>query len=63
LSPGLFAVDLAADTTMSSVASERHGDSRRRSSVGSTCSDWFNTTREEMILYEKFGEDYDVVRQ
>ena len=27
----------------------------------STCSDWFNTTREEMILYEKFGEDYDVV--
>ena len=27
----------------------------------STCSDWFNTTRDEMILYEKFGEDYDVV--
>lgn len=27
----------------------------------STCSDWFNTTREEMILYEKFGEDYDVI--
>ena len=23
----------------------------------STCSDWFNTTRDEMILYEKFGED------
>ena len=35
--------------------------SRRRSSVGSTCSDWFNTTREEMILYERFGEDYDEV--
>ena len=27
----------------------------------STCSDWFNTTREEMILYEKFGEDYDEI--
>ena len=27
----------------------------------STCSDWFNTTREEMILYEKFGEDYDII--
>lgn len=27
----------------------------------STCSDWFNTTRDEMILYEKFGEDYDEV--
>jgi hypothetical protein len=35
--------------------------SRRRSSTNSTCSDWFNTTREEMILYEKFGEDYDLV--
>ena len=27
----------------------------------STCSDWFNTTREEMILYEKFGQDYDII--
>ena len=27
----------------------------------STCSDWFNTTRDEMILFEKFGEDYDEV--
>ena len=27
----------------------------------STCSDWFNSTRDEMILYEKFGEDYDVI--
>ena len=27
----------------------------------STCSDWFNTTRDEMILYEKFGEDYDII--
>lgn len=27
----------------------------------STCSEWFDTTRDEMILYEKFGEDYDVV--
>ena len=27
----------------------------------STCSDWFNTTREEMILYEKYGENYDVI--
>ncbi len=27
----------------------------------STFSEWFNTTREEMILYEKFGEDYDEV--
>ena len=27
----------------------------------STCSDWFNTTRDEMILFEKFGEEYDVV--
>ena len=27
----------------------------------STCSDWFNTTREEMILYERFGEDYDII--
>ena len=25
----------------------------------STCSDWFNTTRDEMILFEKFGEEYD----
>lgn len=30
-------------------------------SVTSTCSDWFNTTREEMVLYEKFGENYDDV--
>ena len=27
----------------------------------STCSDWFNTTRDEMILFEKFGEEYDVI--
>lgn len=27
----------------------------------STCSEWFNTTRDEMVLYEKFGEDYDEV--
>ena len=27
----------------------------------STCSDWFNTTREEMILYERFGENYDII--
>ena len=27
----------------------------------STCSDWFNTTRDEMILYEKFGEEYDII--
>ena len=33
----------------------------RRESSASSCSDWFNTTREEMILYEKFGEDYDVI--
>ena len=37
-------------------------DSKERSeSITSTCSDWFNTTREEMILYEKFGEDYDII--
>ena len=24
-------------------------------------TDWFNTTREEMILYEKYGADYDVI--
>jgi hypothetical protein len=48
---------------MGSVASERHSSAGSRpSSVASTCSDWFNTTREEMILYEKFGEDYDLVR-
>ena len=33
----------------------------RRESIASTCSDWFNTTRDEMILYEKFGEEYDVI--
>ena len=27
----------------------------------SSCSDWFNTTREEMILYERFGENYDII--
>ena len=27
----------------------------------STCSEWFNTTRDEMILFEKFGEDYDEI--
>ena len=27
----------------------------------STCSEWFNTTRDEMILFEKFGEEYDQI--
>jgi hypothetical protein len=50
-----FPVDPMLNNSSGSVAS------RRRSSTNSTCSDWFNTTREEMILYEKFGEDYDLV--
>ena len=27
----------------------------------STCSEWFNTTKDEMVLYDKFGDDYDEV--
>ena len=26
-----------------------------------SCDNWINTTREEMLLYEKFGENYDDV--
>ena len=33
----------------------------RRDSSASTFSDWFNTTRDEMILFEKFGENYDEI--
>jgi hypothetical protein len=27
----------------------------------STASEWFNNTHDEMVLYEKYGEDYDQV--
>ena len=41
-------------------AKQREQNNRRDSSA-STFSDWFNTTRDEMILYEKFGENYDEI--
>ena len=56
--------DLKLDSSLNGSVSEQLSSAavpRRRSSVGSTCSDWFNTTRDEMILYERFGEDYDEV--
>lgn len=37
----------------------REAENRRRDSSASTFSDYFNTTREEKILFEKYGEDYD----
>merc|ERR1711971_1426668 len=45
------------------VASPREKETESEVDVqnSSTCSEWFNTTRDEMILFEKFGEDYDEV--
>jgi len=34
---------------------------RRRDSSASTFSDYFNTTREEKILFQRYGEDYDEI--
>merc|ERR1712156_786432 len=45
------------------VASPQEKETESEADVqnSSTCSEWFNTTRDEMILFEKFGEDYDEV--
>ena len=40
---------------------EKETESEADVQNSSTCSEWFNTTRDEMILFEKFGEDYDEV--
>ena len=50
----------AANAGLANSANESPKSSHDTSNL-STCSDWFNTTREEMILYEKFGEEYDVI--
>ena len=50
----------AANDSLVNSANESPKSSHDTSNL-STCSDWFNTTREEMILYEKFGGEYDVI--
>jgi hypothetical protein len=75
LPSGLSFSHESADNCFSSVAELEHEDEEKDDDDNdeeeaklaqelqnsSTCSEWFNTTRDEIILFEKFGEDYDEV--
>ena len=66
ISPGVFKKDAEKEEHMSLELTTPCSDNYTPNSPAdisnlSTCSDWFNTTREEMILYEKFGQDYDII--